>query len=357
MAPGSQGAEDGTSPFCARGTLGPQCHDGPPPGQCPAGSKVTDAPAITTEALTKRYGERTVVDELTFSVPASVISGFIGPNGAGKSTTIRMLLGLVRPTSGAGHVLGKPLDAPEHSLERVGALIEAPAFYPTLSARDNLQVLARLGGLAPDLDALLDRVGLLGRSADPVRAYSLGMKQRLGIAAALISDPMLLILDEPTNGLDPEGIAETRELLRSLAEEGRTILVSSHLLAEIEQICEHLVVIRAGRLLFEGDVSDLVHSASPQLRVRPEHPADLAALAEVIRPVVPDVRFDAAGLLVDGDEAVAGRVNRMAMSAGITLVELHSITATLEEAFFELTEPTDAHGASAPRDLAAGLTA
>ena len=207
--------------------------------------------AISVTDLTKRYGERNAVDHISFDVPRGTICGFVGPNGAGKTTTIRMLLGLVKPTTGAGTVLGEPLTHPERFLGKVGALIEGPAFYPALSGRENLKVLATLGNFPHDrVDQLLDQVGLLDRATSKFKTYSLGMKQRLGIAAALLPSPELLILDEPTNGLDPAGIQEVRELLGHLAGYGLTVLVSSHLLSEIEAIADDLVMLRHGKVLF-----------------------------------------------------------------------------------------------------------
>ena len=226
-----------------------------------------------TSGLTKRFGKRLAVDGLDLRIPAGSITGFVGQNGAGKTTTIRMLLGLIRPTAGTGTVLGHPLGRTSAYLARVGALIEGPTFYPSLSGRENLMVLARLGGLEhARVDEVLVRVGLGPRRLDPFRTYSLGMRQRLGIAAALLPRPELLVLDEPTNGLDPHGIAEIRAMLRSFADEGMTVFVSSHLLAEIQQICEHLVVIEAGRLLFQGGVEELLAARAPELVVRTENP-------------------------------------------------------------------------------------
>src|SRR5580693_1162261 len=205
--------------------------------------------AVSTAGLTKRFGDRTVVDGLALAIPAGSVCGFVGPNGAGKTTTIRMLLGLVRPTSGSGTILGGRITEPASYLDKVGALIEAPAFYPQLSGRDNLKALARLGRIpAAAIDPALGRTGMTDRAGDKYRSYSLGMKQRLGIAAALLPSPELLILDEPANGLDPGGIVEMRELIRSLADDGMTVLISSHLISEIEQICDYVVMIRAGRL-------------------------------------------------------------------------------------------------------------
>jgi ABC-2 type transport system ATP-binding protein len=207
--------------------------------------------AVTASGLTKRYGGRVAVDRVDFELPAGVVSGFVGPNGAGKTTTIRMLLGLIRPSEGAAKVLGQAISDPTKYLPRVGALIEAPAFYPTLSGRRNLEVLTRLARLNRSRIAeVLELVGLSDRGNDLVRSYSLGMKQRLGVAAALLREPELVILDEPANGLDPAGIREIRLLLRGLADRGITVFVSSHLLAEIQTICDHLVMIDRGRIVF-----------------------------------------------------------------------------------------------------------
>ncbi len=223
--------------------------------------------AVVTLGLTKEFGDRRVVDSLDLTIPSGSVCGFVGPNGAGKTTTIRMLLGLIRPTSGEGQILDGDIRFPSSYLARVGALIESPAFYPALSGRDNLVVLTRLGQLpSSTIDNVLERVGLADRSADRFSRYSLGMKQRLGIAAALLADPSLLILDEPTNGLDPAGIVEMRTLIRSLADEGMTIFVSSHLLSEIGHICDHVVMIRSGRNVFQGSVDELRGMRSAEAR-------------------------------------------------------------------------------------------
>src|ERR1700761_5806726 len=215
--------------------------------------------AVSTTGLTKRFGERPGVDDVGLAIPRGSVSGFVGPNGAGKTTTIRMLLGLVRPTAGGGQVLGGSLADPASYLDRVGALIESPAFYPQLSGRDNLRALARLGRIPLSAVApALERAGLSARADDRYRTYSLGMKQRLGIAAALLPAPELLILDEPTNGLDPAGIREMRGVMRGLADRGITVLVSSHLLAEIEAVCDQLVMIESGRIVFQGAVEGLL---------------------------------------------------------------------------------------------------
>jgi ABC-2 type transport system ATP-binding protein len=202
--------------------------------------------AVSTRGLTKRYGRRTAVDTLDLAIPTGAVAGFVGPNGAGKTTTMAMLLGLARPTDGEGSVLGEPLRDPRAFLSRVGALIETPAFYGGLTGAQNLAVVAAAGGRdAGEIGALLELVGLAGRGGDRFRGYSLGMKQRLGIAAALLGDPELLILDEPLNGLDPAGI-HVRRLIGRLADGSRTLLISSHVLAELDQVCDWLVVIDRG---------------------------------------------------------------------------------------------------------------
>jgi len=295
--------------------------------------------ALSTDGLTKRFGGRAVVDGLTIEVPAGTVCGFVGPNGAGKTTTIRMLLGLVRPSRGTAEVLGQPISDPAAYLPRVGAMIEAPAFYPTLSGLRNLQVLARLSGIGDDrVGAVLEQVGLNDRASDYYRAYSLGMKQRLGLAGALLGTPDLLVLDEPTNGLDPPGIREVRGLLRRLADDGTTVFVSSHLLDELQQVCDRLVVIDDGRLVFQGSVDTLLSAQRPALRAAPEHTTDLGRLAELCT----EAGFPA--VLVDGEVQVsapadwAGELNRRAMAAGITLRALGVQQARLEDVFFSLTE-------------------
>lgn len=296
--------------------------------------------AVTTDGLTKRFGDRTVVDQIDLAIPAGSVCGFVGPNGAGKTTTIRMLLGLIRPTAGTGTILGRPLTDPSSYLDRVGALIEAPAFYPALSGHDNLLTLARLGRIdTAVITPTLHRVGLADRAGDSFRSYSLGMKQRLGIAAALLVTPSLLLLDEPTNGLDPGGILEMRGLVRSLADDGITVFISSHLLAEVEQICDHLVMIRHGRLVFQGSVAELDASQTAELVIRPERPDQLGALLQLVtttgRPAHLD--DDSTDIVVATDPGSAAELNRLAMQAGITLVHLGERHRSLEDAFFALT--------------------
>jgi ABC-2 type transport system ATP-binding protein len=296
--------------------------------------------AVSTAGLTKRFGDRTVVEDVALAIPSGSVCGFVGPNGAGKTTTIRMLLGLVRPTSGGGTILGGSLAEPASYLHKVGALIESPAFYPQLSGRENLKALARLGRIPlTDVDPVLERSGLLARADDRYRSYSLGMKQRLGIAAAMLAGPELLILDEPTNGLDPAGIVEMRGLIRSLAGDGITVLVSSHLISEIEQICDYVVMIRAGRLVHQGSVAELRATQQKEFLIAPEHDADHDRLAGLLRQagctVTPD---DNEGLLlVEAPGTDAAGLNRLAAQQGVTLRQLGERTRSLERAFFALT--------------------
>jgi ABC-2 type transport system ATP-binding protein len=311
--------------------------------------------AVATRGLTKRFGSRTAVDHFDIAIPEGSVCGFVGPNGAGKTTTIRMLLGLIRPTEGTGMVLGEPLTNPAGYLPRVGALVEAPAFYPTLSGRANLLVLARLGGIdAGQVDPALERVGLAERSGDAFKRYSLGMKQRLGIAAALLGTPSLLVLDEPANGLDPAGIVEVRRLMRSFADEGITVFVSSHLLGEIEHICDHLLMIQQGKLAFQGAVDELFATQIAELLARSEQPEQAATLLALVEQAGHRARVAVeeppGTLAIDADASWAADLNRLAAAAGITLVHLSERPRRLEEAFFALTGGANGDvGAGAPR--------
>jgi ABC-type multidrug transport system ATPase subunit len=290
---------------------------------------------IETRALTKRYGEAIVaVDALELRVRRGEVYGFLGPNGAGKTTTLRMLLGLVRPTSGDADVLGAAPGSPS-ALARIGAMVEAPGLYPYLSGRDNLRVLAGHAGAPPErVDAVLAEVGLADRAGDRVKTYSMGMKQRLGVAAALLKDPELLILDEPTNGLDPAGMAEMRSFIRSLAQGGRTVVLSSHLMGEVEQVCDRVGVIRDGVLVAEGTVGELRGRA--RLRVRAEPFGEAAQLAAGL-PEVVEVATNGAVLELSADVAAAAAINRALVTAGIEVSEISERRASLEDVFLELT--------------------
>jgi ABC-2 type transport system ATP-binding protein len=251
-----------------------------------------------------------------------------------------MLLGLIRPTSGGGSILGGSLADPASYLHKVGALIESPAFYPQLSGRDNLKTLTRLGQIqAAAIGPALERTGMTARAGDKYGSYSLGMKQRLGIAAALLPSPELLILDEPANGLDPGGIVEMRGLIRSFAGDGITVLVSSHLISEIEQVCDHVVMIRGGQLVHQGPVSELAAGQRPDIVIAPEHPADLDRLAEIL--VVSGLAVTASPAdgtaVVSASDVSAAGLNRLAARGGITLRQISERTHSLEDVFFRLT--------------------
>lgn len=293
--------------------------------------------AIQTRGLTKKYGDFTAVSDVTLSVRRGGVIGFVGPNGAGKTTLIRMLLGLIRPTSGAGVVFGKSISNPRKYLHRVGALIESPAFYPMLSARRNLKVLALAGGHdEARIDDVLEAVGLTARANDAYKSYSLGMKQRLGLAAALLPDPDLLILDEPTNGLDPAGMQEIRGLLRRIGDSGKTVFVSSHLMAEMQKICDGLVIIRRGRILFQGPVQDLVERSTGIVTAarNPDHHATLLTL---VRAAGYEAHADNGFVFVEAPPEWAADLNELAIQAGIVLREIRAQRGDLEEVFLGMT--------------------
>ena len=297
---------------------------------------MNDGFVIETRALSKHYEQRIVaVDRLNMRVRRGEVYGFLGPNGAGKTTTLRMLLGLVRPTSGSASVLGARPGSPA-GLARVGSLIETPTLYPFLSGRDNLRVLARYAGVPETrIDAVLAEVELTARAGDRFSTYSLGMKQRLGIAAALLKDPELLILDEPTNGMDPAGMAEMRAFIRGLGQGRRTVLLSSHLMSEVEQICDRVGVISRGTLVGEGTVDELRGRESLWVRAEPLEQAE--RLVENIRGVDEVARIDG-GLRIAVEPAAASAINRALVEAGIAVAELRPERASLEKVFLELTQ-------------------
>ncbi|MHB8858912.1 MAG: ABC transporter ATP-binding protein [Thermoleophilia bacterium] len=297
---------------------------------------------IEISGLSKRYGAIMAVDGLDMKVKRGEVYGFVGPNGAGKTTTLRMLLGLVHPTSGSCQVLGERPGAPS-VLAQVGALVETPAFYPYLCGRDNLHVLALNAGIADSrIDPVLDEVELLGRAGDRFTNYSLGMKQRLGMAAALLKDPELLILDEPTNGLDPSGIAEMRNLIRSLGRGDRTVLLSSHLMGELEQICDRVGIVKAGKLIREGTVQELIRGDRLGVRAQPvEKARDLLEAMEGVSKVesTPDGR-----LMVAADPSLAAGIVRLLVNSGVDVSEIAVARTSLESAFLSLTEDEPHHG-------------
>jgi ABC-2 type transport system ATP-binding protein len=294
--------------------------------------------ALDVADLSKKYGDRMALSHANFEVPMGSICGFVGPNGSGKTTTIRMLLGLITPSTGGGHVLGESITQPEKYLPKVGAMIEGPAFYPALTGKQNLAVLAKLGGFSTDqIQKLLELVDLGDRGDSKFKTYSLGMKQRLGIAAALLPNPKLLVLDEPTNGLDPAGIHEVRTLLRKLADNGTTVFVSSHLLSEIEMISDYLVMLRQGKVIFSGKTSDLLAAQKPLILAKPENQKDLVKLNQLAQGLGIDSKIKEDLVEASADANFAAKLNKAAFDAGITLTSLTSIRPTLEETFFEMT--------------------
>ncbi|MEN9324583.1 MAG: hypothetical protein RL414_337 [Actinomycetota bacterium] len=294
--------------------------------------------AISVRDLTKIYGEQQAVSHASFDVPLGSVCGFVGPNGSGKTTTIRMLLGLIQPSGGNGTVLGEDIQSPEKYLPRVGAMIEGPAFYPMLSARDNLKVLADIGGFPKArVDELLERVGLASRGGSKFKTYSLGMKQRLGIAAALLPQPQLLILDEPTNGLDPNGIQEIRELISSLAAQGTSVFVSSHILSELEMISEYLVMLRKGKVLFTGRTQDLLGAQRSLLIAKPEYHVDLPRLLDLAKNLGFEPSVESGAIKITATADTGATLNRAAFEIGIVLAALTIEQPSLEETFFEMT--------------------
>ena len=290
---------------------------------------------VTTIGLCKRYGSETCVDHLALKVPQGAVYGFLGPNGAGKTTTLKMLLGLVHPSAGSVHLLGHELTPRTRLtiLREVGSLIESPSYYGHLTARENLEIVRRLRGLpAEEIDEALRTVQLDGQVKKPVNHFSLGMKQRLGIAAALMGRPRLLLLDEPTNGLDPSGIQEMRELIRSLPSRyGMTVIVSSHLLGEIDQMADHVGVIRQGRLVFQGTMSGLHGMSAARLALRTQDNARA-------RSLLPAARSEGEWLLLDAmSDSEAARVSLKLAGAGIGLVRMEQRETSLEDIFLRLT--------------------
>ncbi len=303
--------------------------------------------AIYTERLTKHFKQRVAVDQVSLEVQRGEVFGFLGPNGAGKTTTIAMLLGLVAPTSGTAAIMGHDVQrAPSLALAHVGAMIEAPAFYPYLSARDNLRVLARAQGLPPArIDAVLALVELTERARDRFKTYSQGMKQRLAIAAALLSDPQVIILDEPTNGLDPAGMVEIRDLIGRLAHEGRTIFLCSHLLHEVEQVCQRLAILKAGSVLAQGRVDDLLRRGQGvQVRLA----SDPAPALRLLRDVewIGSVEQQGNLLTIDAPGTRAPEINALLTRHDVLVAEIRAREESLEAFFLDITHDDDSPPAS-----------
>jgi ABC-2 type transport system ATP-binding protein len=295
--------------------------------------------AVETHGLTKRYRTGVLaVNDLNLAIRSGEVYGFLGPNGAGKTTTLRMLSGLLLPTAGSAAVAGAAPGS-SASLSRLGAMVETPAFYPYLSGRDNLRVMARYSGFKESrIDPVLEQVDLTQRSRHKFKTYSTGMKQRLGVAAALMKDPQLLILDEPTSGLDPQGTVEMRALIADIKKEGRTVMLSSHLLNEVELTCDRVGVIAKGRLVAEGTVDELRgRSGTSALLIRAT-PADRAQglLEQIAGSSQVSVRDGLFSVTIDPGQAAA--INRRLVTDGVDVTELRASEQSLEDVFLELTE-------------------
>lgn len=313
------------------------------------------SPPVEARGLLKRYGDVVAVDGVDLTVRAGDVYGYLGPNGAGKTTSLRMLLGLIRPTAGQARLFGRdPLVEGARALDGVAGFVEAPRFYPYLSGRKNLELVGAYdgGGPASRIDEVLEIVELRDRAKDKVKGYSHGMKQRLGIAGALLRDPRLLLLDEPTTGLDPAGMRDMRALVRRLADGGMTILLSSHLLAEVEELCDRVAIIRSGRIVFEGALADLRRGAAAAgWRLRSSDPERALAVCRA-QPGVEEARAEKGEVRFTAAEAAVPELVVALVEARAPVISLAPEHVTLEELFFRLTEgesPADpAAGAAAP---------
>ena len=300
--------------------------------------------AIEVRGLTKRFGERTALADLNLAVPRRSAFGFLGPNGAGKTTLIRLLLGLTRPSAGSMRLLGSPIpEARQAALARVGAIVEEPRFHRFLTGRENLAITAAARGLEAQarIDGVLDRVGLSDRAGDRVKSYSLGMRQRLGVARALLGDPELLILDEPTNGLDPAGIHEFRAMVRRFVEDGMTVLLSSHLLDEVEKVADYVAIVDRGRVVLQGSIADLHDESEHTILVSTSDESQAMAVL-VLDAVVCAAERTQDGIRVTlrpglDAEAATGEITRRLVQAGVDVRRVEPIRASLEQRFLEIT--------------------
>jgi ABC-2 type transport system ATP-binding protein len=314
---------------------------------------MSDAAPIEARGLVKRYGHITAVDHVDLTVREGDVYGYLGPNGAGKTTSLRMLLGLIRPDEGSAKLFGRaPLEEGVRALQGVAGFVEAPRFYPYMSARRNLELVAALDGdgAAGRIGEALDTVDLTDRQHDKVGGYSHGMRQRLGIAGALLRDPRLLLLDEPTTGLDPAGMRDMRTLVRRLAGQGMTVLLSSHLMGEVEELCDRVAIVRSGRVVYEGALDELIAGTSGRYELRTTDDVRAAEQAEG-RPGIATVTRAERGLVLEGNDRAITELSVALGEAGIGISALIPRTATLEELFFRMTEGDGEAAAPAPADL------
>jgi ABC-2 type transport system ATP-binding protein len=318
---------------------------------------VSDGPApVEVRGLIKRYGELTAVAGVDLTVDRGDVYGYLGPNGAGKTTSLRMMLGLIRPSAGSVRLFGRDPQETAAALEGVAGFVEAPAFYPYMSGRRNLELLAAFDGYgAPSrIDAALKTVELSGRAKDRVGGYSHGMRQRLGIAAALLREPKLLLLDEPATGLDPAGMRDMRLLIRRLADGGMTVVLSSHLLAEVEELCNRVAIVRTGKIVYEGEIAALKRGAGTEYVLSTTYDERAIAVCRA-QPGVSDVRVAQKRIFFTADEPAATQLSQALIEAGALIKVLTPQTVTLEDLFFSLTEgaePTPPEPSSEPAEVA-----
>jgi ABC-2 type transport system ATP-binding protein len=313
-----------------------------------------DAAPVEVRGLVKRYGELTAVGGVDLTVNRGDVYGYLGPNGAGKTTSLRMMLGLIRPTAGTVRLFGRDPQVTVRALEGVAGFVEAPTFYPYLTGRRNLELLAAFDGHGASgrIDEALDVVELAPRAADRVGGYSHGMRQRLGIAAALLRDPKLLLLDEPTTGLDPGGMRDMRTLIRRLAGQGITIVLSSHVLTEVEEVCNRVAIVRRGEIVYEGEIADLKRTAGTTT-YRLSTTDDERALAVCQgQPGIADVLSERGRISFTADDRAAAELSQALIEAGALIRALTPQTATLEDLFFSLVEGGDARSADPAREPA-----
>jgi ABC-2 type transport system ATP-binding protein len=307
-----------------------------------------DAPPIEVRGLVKRYGQLTAVAGVDLTVGAGDVYGYLGPNGAGKTTSLRMMLGLIRPTEGTVRLFGRDPMESVRALDGVAGFVEAPTFYPYLSARRNLELLAAFdgGGAPARIDRALDTVELQDRAGDKVGGYSHGMRQRLGIAAALLRDPKLMLLDEPATGLDPAGMRDMRVLVKRLAEDGMTVLLSSHLLGEVEELCNRVAIVRSGAIVYEGEIAELKRGAGTFYRLHTTDDERAMAVCSAQRGLT-DVRLARGHVEFTADEQAVALLSQALVESGVLISELAPQTVTLEDLFFSLTEGDGQPGTAA----------
>jgi ABC-2 type transport system ATP-binding protein len=317
---------------------------------------VTDASPIEVRGLVKRYGELTAVAGVDLTVEAGDVYGYLGPNGAGKTTSLRMMLGLIRPTAGSVRLFGVDPQQTIAALRGVAGFVEAPTFYPYLNGRKNLELLADFdGGDAPKrVDQALDTVGLADRAKDRVGGYSHGMRQRLGIAAALLRDPKLLLLDEPATGLDPAGMRDMRLLIIRLAAQGMTVMLSSHLMNEVEEVCNRVAIVRTGKVVYEGEIAALKRGAGVSYRLTTTNDERALAVCRAQRGIG-DVKLEHGAIRFTAEPDAAPELSRALVEAGALITAMGPETLTLEDLFFSLTEgaePVAAANGTAPVEVA-----